>query len=105
MCSWTLFIFLIVVTVVSEAAQRCYSGSKNKYESRLCDTGVAGKYVCQKFVCEGGKCEYIRNVSFSSSAFGGYYTAYIYFHRKTQHNTTVADVSAASPSSEPGRAC
>ncbi|VDM85830.1 unnamed protein product [Strongylus vulgaris] len=34
---------------VLEAAKRCYSGSKDNYQSRYCDTGVNTKYVCQKF--------------------------------------------------------
>ncbi|KAK6759115.1 hypothetical protein RB195_016374 [Necator americanus] len=54
----TLLVFLIIV-MLSEAAKRCYSGSKDNYESRLCDTGVDGKYVCQKFSCEGGKSPFV----------------------------------------------
>ncbi|KAJ1350870.1 hypothetical protein KIN20_006777 [Parelaphostrongylus tenuis] len=59
MCSSTLFMFLTIVIATSEAAKRCYSGSKNNYESRLCDTGFSGKYVCQKFVCEGGRSPFV----------------------------------------------
>ncbi|KJH45907.1 hypothetical protein DICVIV_08062 [Dictyocaulus viviparus] len=40
----TVLMVVMIAVAVSEAAQRCYTGSKDKYESRLCDTGVAGKY-------------------------------------------------------------
>ncbi|KJH40064.1 hypothetical protein DICVIV_14021 [Dictyocaulus viviparus] len=40
----TALMAVMIAVAVSEAAQRCYTGSKDKYESRLCDTGVAGKY-------------------------------------------------------------
>ncbi|CAJ0919233.1 unnamed protein product, partial [Mesorhabditis belari] len=42
--------------LITECAKRCYSGSKGNYQSRICGLGESDdKYVCQKFVCEGGK--------------------------------------------------
>ncbi|VDL71910.1 unnamed protein product [Nippostrongylus brasiliensis] len=55
MLSRTFLVFLAIVVAVSESAKKCYSGSKDNFQSRPCDTGVDGKYVCQKFNCEGGK--------------------------------------------------
>ncbi|UMM38248.1 hypothetical protein L5515_009746 [Caenorhabditis briggsae] len=51
----TLALVMVVLVAVTESAKRCYSGSKDRYESRQCDTGTAGNFVCQKFTCEGGK--------------------------------------------------
>uniref|UniRef100_A0A7I4YYS0 Conserved secreted protein n=1 Tax=Haemonchus contortus TaxID=6289 RepID=A0A7I4YYS0_HAECO len=59
MMTYRTLLVLLVIAVYSEAAKRCYSGSKDKYESRPCDTGVDGKYVCQKFNCEGGRSPFI----------------------------------------------
>uniref|UniRef100_A0A8R1DMD8 Uncharacterized protein n=1 Tax=Caenorhabditis japonica TaxID=281687 RepID=A0A8R1DMD8_CAEJA len=56
--SRAVFYILLWISVV-ESAKRCYSGSKDRYESRQCDTGVDGKFVCQKFTCEGGKSPFI----------------------------------------------
>ncbi|KAF1755456.1 hypothetical protein GCK72_022025 [Caenorhabditis remanei] len=55
----TLALVLVVFVTVAESAQRCYSGSKDRYESRQCDTGTAGNFVCQKFTCEGGKSPFV----------------------------------------------
>ncbi|WKY09523.1 hypothetical protein Q1695_002135 [Nippostrongylus brasiliensis] len=59
MLSRTFLVFLAIVVAVSESAKKCYSGSKDNFQSRPCDTGVDGKYVCQKFNCEGGKSPFI----------------------------------------------
>ncbi|CAD6193816.1 unnamed protein product [Caenorhabditis auriculariae] len=60
----SLFIVLMATT---EAAKRCYSGSKDRYESRQCDTGIDGKFVCQKFTCEGGKSPFVLRTCASKS--------------------------------------
>ncbi|CAP21203.1 Protein CBG24638 [Caenorhabditis briggsae] len=55
----TLALVMVVLVAVTESAKRCYSGSKDRYESRQCDTGTAGNFVCQKFTCEGGKSPFV----------------------------------------------
>ncbi|CAJ0582187.1 unnamed protein product, partial [Mesorhabditis spiculigera] len=53
-------LILILVPLFVESAKRCYSGSKDNYKSRICGLGESDdKYVCQKFVCEGGKSPFI----------------------------------------------
>uniref|UniRef100_A0A1I7XHY9 Nodule Cysteine-Rich (NCR) secreted peptide n=1 Tax=Heterorhabditis bacteriophora TaxID=37862 RepID=A0A1I7XHY9_HETBA len=52
------FVLFMSLSILIESAKHCYSGSKDNYKSQPCDTGVDGMYVCQKFTCEGGKCEY-----------------------------------------------
>ncbi|PIC30534.1 hypothetical protein B9Z55_021739 [Caenorhabditis nigoni] len=55
----TLALVSVILVTVSESAKRCYSGSKDRYESRQCDTGTSGNFVCQKFTCEGGKSPFV----------------------------------------------
>lgn len=42
----------------SDAAKRCYSGQNSRYAEKQCSSGSMNMdFTCQKFVCEGGKCE------------------------------------------------
>uniref|UniRef100_A0A914PZ37 Uncharacterized protein n=1 Tax=Panagrolaimus davidi TaxID=227884 RepID=A0A914PZ37_9BILA len=48
-------ISLILFIVLSEAANRCYSGQNQHYSAKQCSTGgTTVDFTCQKFVCEGG---------------------------------------------------
>ncbi|CAB3396770.1 unnamed protein product [Caenorhabditis bovis] len=59
MAKITSIILIFVLVLSIECAKRCYSGSKDRYESRQCDTGVNGNFVCQKFTCEGGRSPFV----------------------------------------------
>ncbi|KAM3716678.1 Doublesex- and mab-3-related transcription factor [Dirofilaria immitis] len=58
------FLLIIVIAILfslSDCATKCYVGKNSKYISRSCEGGGSNskEFVCQKFICEGGKSPFI----------------------------------------------
>ncbi|KAL3985892.1 hypothetical protein ACH3XW_40530 [Acanthocheilonema viteae] len=59
------FGFLLIIIIanlfpLSDSATTCYVGRNLKYIKRRCESGSSSQdFVCQKFICEGGKSPFI----------------------------------------------
>ncbi|KAK6108834.1 hypothetical protein QQG55_33575 [Brugia pahangi] len=62
------FLLIIVIAILfhlsvsfSDSATMCYVGRNFNYISRFCEGGGSSskEFVCQKFICEGGKSPFV----------------------------------------------